>query len=54
LTSIGVEGGAETMHGLVGPFEHDFQMFMDVSSRGEIVFALCREEPYELWMATLH
>jgi Tol biopolymer transport system component len=53
LTSIGVDGGAETVHGLVGPFEHDFQMFMDVSPRDEIVFALCREGPYELWMATL-
>ena len=53
LTSIGVDGGAEKLHGLVGPFEHDFQMFMDVSPRDEIVFALCREGPYELWMATL-
>jgi len=53
LTSIGVDGGAEKVHGLVGPFEHDFQMFMDVSPRDEIVFALCREGPYELWMATL-
>jgi Tol biopolymer transport system component len=53
LTSISVDGGAETLHGLVGPFEHDFQMFMDVSPRDEIVFALCREGPYELWMATL-
>ena len=53
LTSIGVDGGAEKMHGLVGPFEHDFQMFMDVSPRDEVVFALCREDPYELWMATL-
>ena len=53
LTSIGVDGGAETVHGLVGPFEHDFQMFMDVSPRDEIVFALCREAPYELWTATL-
>ena len=53
LTSIGVDGGTEQVHGLVGPFEHDFQIFMDVSPRGEIVFALCREGPYELWMATL-
>jgi hypothetical protein len=53
LTSIAVEGGAEKLHGLVGPFEHDFQMFMDVSPRDEIVFALCREAPYELWTATL-
>jgi Tol biopolymer transport system component len=53
LTSIGVAGGAEQSHGLVGPFEHDFQMFMDVSSRNQVVFALCREGPYELWRATL-
>lgn len=53
LVSIGVGGGAETLHGLVGPFEHDFQMFMDVSPRDDIVFALCREAPYELWTATL-
>ena len=53
LTSIGVDGGAETLHGLVGPFEHDFQMSMDVSPRDEIVFARCREAPYELWTATL-
>ena len=53
LTSISVDGGAETLHGLVGPFEHDFQMFMDVSPRDQILFALCREGPYELWMATL-
>jgi hypothetical protein len=24
---------------------------MDASPRDEIVFALCRESPYELWMA---
>jgi Tol biopolymer transport system component len=53
LMSIGVDGGAETPHGLVGPFEHDFQMFMDVSPRDEVVFALCREAPYELWTATV-
>jgi Tol biopolymer transport system component len=54
LTSIGVDGGEATVHGLVGPFEHDFQMWMDVSPRGEVVFALCREGPHELWMAKLH
>jgi Tol biopolymer transport system component len=53
LTSIGLDGGAEAAHGLVGPFEHDFQMFMDVSPRNEVVFAICREGPYEVWMATL-
>jgi Tol biopolymer transport system component len=54
LTSISVEGGAEKMHGLVGPFEHDFQMSMDVSPRDEVVYALCRKGPHELWMARLH
>jgi hypothetical protein len=54
LTSIGVDGSAEKVHGLAGPFEHDFQMSMDVSPRDEAVFALCREGPYELWMAKLH
>jgi Tol biopolymer transport system component len=53
LTSISVDGGGEKSHGLVGPFEHDFQMFMDVSPRDEIVFARCREGAYELWGATL-
>ena len=54
LTSISVDGGAAKVHGLVGPFEHDFQMSMDVSPRDEVVFALCREGPHELWMAKLH
>ncbi|MGH8637877.1 MAG: TolB family protein [Burkholderiales bacterium] len=54
LTSISVDGAAAKMHGLVGPFEHDFQMSMDVSPRDEVVFALCREAPHELWMAKLH
>ena len=53
LTSISVDGGAEKVHGLVGPFEHDFQMSMDVSPRDEVVFAICREGPHELWMAKL-
>jgi hypothetical protein len=53
LTSVGVDGGEEKPHGFVGPFEHDFQMFMDVSSHDDIVFAGFREGPYELWMATL-
>ena len=53
LTSIGVDGDAAKVHGLVGPFEHDFQMSMDVSPRDEVVFALCREGPHELWMAKL-
>ena len=54
LTSISVDGGAATVHRLVGPFEHDFQMSMDVSPRDEVVFAVCREGPHELWMAKLH
>ena len=54
LTSIGVDGDASKVHGLVGPFEHDFQMSMDVSPRDEVVFALCREGAHELWMAKLH
>ena len=53
LTSISVEGGAATVHGLVGPFERDFQMSMDLSPRDELVFALSREGPHELWMAKL-
>jgi Tol biopolymer transport system component len=54
LTSISVDGGAAKVHGLVGPFEHDFQMSMDLSRRDEVVFALCLEGPHELWMAKLH
>jgi Tol biopolymer transport system component len=54
LTSIGVDGRAATVHGLVGPFEHDFQLSVDVSPRDEAVFARYREGPHELWMAQLH
>jgi Tol biopolymer transport system component len=54
LTSISVDGSTAKVHGLVGPFEHDFQMSMDVSPRDEVVFALCREGPHELWMAKLY
>ena len=54
LTSISVDGSAAEVHGLVGPFEHDFQLSMDVSPRDEVVFAVCREGPHELWMAKLH
>ena len=54
LTSISVDGSTAKVHGLVGPFEHDFQMSMDVSPRDEVVFAVCREGPHELWMAKLH
>jgi hypothetical protein len=54
LTSISADGGAAKVQGLVGPFEHDFQVSMDVSPREEVVFALCREGPHEVWMAKLH
>ena len=30
LTSVGVDGSAVKVHGLIGPFERDFQMSMDV------------------------
>jgi Tol biopolymer transport system component len=53
LTSVAVDGGAMKVHGLIGPFERDFQMSMDVSPRGEIVFPICREGPHELWLARL-
>jgi WD40-like Beta Propeller Repeat len=53
LTSVGVDGGAVKVHGLIGPFERDFQMSMDASPRDEIVFPICREGPHELWAARL-
>ena len=53
LTSVGVHGGAETVHGLIGPFERDFVISMDVSPRDEIVYAMHREGPHELWLANL-
>jgi Tol biopolymer transport system component len=53
LTSVSVEGGVAKTHGPIGPFQQRFQMSMDVSPRDEIVFALCRESPHELWMAKL-
>lgn len=53
LMSVGVEGGAAQTHGLIGPFQQPFLLWMDVSPRDEIVFALSREGPYELWMAKL-
>ena len=53
LTSVGVHGGAETVHGRVGPFERDFVISMDVSPRDEIVYAMHREGPHELWLANL-
>jgi hypothetical protein len=53
LTSARVDGGALKVHGLVGPFERDFQMSIDSSPRDEIVFTICRESPHELWIARL-
>ena len=53
LTSVGVDGGAETVHGRVGPFERDFVISMDLSPRDEIVYAMNREGPHELWLANL-
>jgi Tol biopolymer transport system component len=53
LTSISVDGGAVKVHGLVGPFERDFQMSMDLSPRDQVVFVLSREGPHELWLARL-
>ena len=53
LTSVSVDGSAVKVHGPVGPFENDFQMSMDVSPRDEILFAICREGPHELWAARL-
>jgi hypothetical protein len=51
LMSVGVEAGPAQMHGPIGPFQQPFLLWMDASPRDEIVFALCRESPYELWMA---
>ena len=51
LMSISVEGGDAQTHGPIGPFQQPFLLWMDASPRDEIVFALCRESPYELWMA---
>jgi Tol biopolymer transport system component len=53
LMSVGVEGGAMQTHGMLGPFERDFQMSIDASPRGDVVFAICRESPHELWLARL-
>jgi Tol biopolymer transport system component len=53
LTSVGIDGGAVRAHGLVGPFERDFQMSIDASPRDEVVYTTCREGPHELWMARL-
>jgi hypothetical protein len=53
LLSVRVEGGVAQSHGPIGPFQQPFLLSMDASPRDEIVFALCRESPYELWMAKL-
>ena len=53
LTSVDVDAGTVKVHGLVGPFERDYQMFMDASPRDEIVYTICRETPHELWVAKL-
>jgi hypothetical protein len=53
LTSVGIDGGAARMHGLLGPFEADFVISMDVSPRDEIVYVMHREGPHELWLANL-
>lgn len=54
VASVSVEGGAVQTHGRIGPFQHRYLMSMDVSPRDEIVVALCREGPHELWLARLH
>jgi Tol biopolymer transport system component len=53
LTSVSVDGGVTMEHGPVGPFQHRFQVYMDVSPREEMVFASSHESPYELWLAKL-
>jgi TolB protein len=53
VTSVDVDGGRVNVHGTVGPFERDFQVWMDASPRDEIVFTICRESAHELWSARL-
>jgi len=53
LMSVDIEDGVAQTHGPIGPFQQPFLLWMDVSPRDEIVFALCREGPHELWKATL-
>jgi len=53
LTSVAVDGGAVKVHGLLGPFEHDFLLSMDASPHDEVVFPICRDSPHELWAARL-
>jgi hypothetical protein len=54
LASVTVDGGVVKTHGPIGPFQHRYLMSMDASPRDEIVLALCREGPHELWLARLH
>jgi Tol biopolymer transport system component len=54
LASVTVDGGVVKTHGPIGPFQHRYLMSMDASPRDEIVVALCREGPHELWLARLH
>ena len=53
LASVSVDSGLVTTYGRIGPFQHPHMMSMDASPRDEIVFALCREGPHELWLARL-
>ena len=53
LTSVSVDGREPRTHGVIGPFQQRFQMFMHVSPRDEVVFAPTREGTHELWMAKL-
>jgi Tol biopolymer transport system component len=53
LMSVGVGGAVAQTHGPIGPFQHPFLLWMDASPSDEIVFAICREGPHELWMAKL-
>jgi Tol biopolymer transport system component len=54
LLSVSVDGGVAKAHGRIGPFQHRYLMSMDASPHDEIVFALSREGPHELWLARLH
>jgi len=54
LTSVSVDGSVVKTYGPIGPFQHRYLMSMDVSPRDEVVLALCREGPHELWRAKLH
>jgi len=38
---VSVAGGASRVHGLLGPFEHDSLLSIDVSPRDEVVFPIC-------------